>query len=150
MTDGLTLGINDSDQLIANASVRRWFKVTQDLAYTVFSTAATTQTALILTLPAGGIITGVKIKHRIAYAGTGITAYTLSVGISGVAAKYATAYDVLGTPVSESTFQISTGTFSEDHTNSTPVIATATSTGAFLNQATAGVADIWIEYAAAV
>lgn len=122
-------------------STLKWTKYT--VAYTALSTAATTNNITLFTLPAGGIIHGVKIKHSTSFTGGAISAYTLSVGITGTLAKYATAYDVFQATASN-TFQLSNILGSEDHTSTTAIKVAATSTGANLNAATAGSADIWV------
>ena len=118
-----------------------WLKFSK--SYSDFSTAALTNSITLFTLPAGGIVHAVKIKHSTAFAGTSITGYNVSVGITGTLAKYATAFDVLQA-VAADTFQISNGLFSESHTATTDVKVTATSVGANLSAATQGSVDVWV------
>ena len=118
-----------------------WSKYT--VPYTSLSTAATTNSITLFSLPAAGIIHGVKIKHSTAFSGGSISAYTVSVGISGTLAKYATAYNVFQA-VANDTFQLSNTLGSENHASATNILITATSTGANLNAATAGSVDIWV------
>jgi hypothetical protein len=126
-------------------STLTWTKYTK--TYANFSAAATTNDIELFSLPAGGVIHAVKIKHSTAFAGTSITAYTISVGITGTLAKYATAYNVFQA-VAPATFQIgavpSIGIGSENHTTAVSIRAAATSTGANLSAATAGVVEIWV------
>lgn len=123
-------------------SVPQWVKVGSAIAHTAFQTAATTNSITLFTLVPAGVIQAVKIKHSTAFAGAAITAYTLSVGIGGTVAKYASAFDVFQA-VSNTAFQLSAVTGSENHGAATPITITATSTGANLSASTAGVVDVW-------
>src|SRR5690606_15447082 len=53
------------------------------VTHTQFQTAGLTQNILLYSLPAGGLIHGVKLKNTIAFAGAGITDYFLSLGFVG-------------------------------------------------------------------
>lgn len=118
-----------------------------------FSTAGTTNTITLYTLPAGAIIHGVRIYPAQAFTGTSITAYTVSVGLSGTVNKYANATSVFTTGAT--VFQDSypaTGlnvpaavAGAESMTGTTTITATATSTGANLNAATTGEVVIWLQ-----
>lgn len=124
-----------------------WIKTT--IPYTSFSTASTTNSITLLSLPAGGVIHGVKIKHSTAFAGTGITDMTVQVGISGSLNKYASAFDVF-TAVSNTNFQLSNVVGSENHGAATTILITGTSTGANLSALTAGSVDVWVLMSKAV
>ncbi len=136
---GLTLNTQNDVGDITN--VPTWLMV-GTRTYSDFATAGLTSSIALFNLAAAGIIHGVKIKHSIAFAGGAIATYTVSVGIVGTVAKYAAAYDVFQA-VSGTAFQLSTTVGSESHTAGTSIIATATSTVANLDQATAGAVDIW-------
>jgi hypothetical protein len=125
----------------------QWIKVT--IPYTSFSTAATTNTISGYTLPAGGIIHGIKVKHSTAFSGTSITGYTIKVGISGETDRYTSAFSVFST-VSGTNFQLNSTFDSQDHGSTTDIKVTATSTGANLSAATAGSVDIWLLVSTAV
>lgn len=124
-----------------------WTKVT--IPYTSFSTAATTNSITLLSLVAGGIIHGVKIKHSTAFAGTGITAMTVSVGVTGTVNKYASPFDVFQA-VSNTTFQLSNVVGSENHGAATTILITGTSTGGNLSALTQGSVDVWVLMSKAV
>lgn len=124
-----------------------WIKTT--IPYTSFQTAATTNSITLLALPAGAVIHGVKIKHSTAFAGTSITAVTVSVGVTGVLNKYASAFDVFQA-VGDTIFQLSNVLGSESNGTSVNLLATATSTGANLSALTAGSVDIWVLLSKAV
>jgi hypothetical protein len=119
-----------------------WVHVGSALSYTAFSTAATTNSIALFTLPIAGVIHAVKIKHSTAFAGTSVTGLTLSVGISGTVDKYASAFSVFSA-TSGTNFQLSQSFGSENHTATTPITITATSTGANLSALTAGAVDVW-------
>lgn len=123
-------------------SIPQWVHVGSALAYTGFSTAALTNSITLFALPAGGIIHGIKIKHSTAFAGTSITGYTISVGISGNLTKYASAFNVFQA-VASNTLQFSQDFGIEDDVSSTNILVTATSVGANLSSASAGVVDIY-------
>lgn len=118
-----------------------WVKYT--FTYADFSTAATTNSLDLLSLPAGGIIQGVKIKHSAAFTGGAISAYTIQVGIVGTLNKYASAFNVFQAP-GNTVQQLSTTAGTENGGAATAIKVTATSTGANLNAATAGSVDIWV------
>lgn len=126
----------------AIGAVPIWVKVGNGLSHTAFQTAATTLSITLFTLAAAGLIHAVKIKHSTAFGGGAITAYTLSVGIAGTVAKYATAFDVFQA-VSNTAFQTSSVLGSENNGAGTAILVTATSTTANLNASTSGIVDIW-------
>lgn len=124
-----------------------WTKYTA--THTALQAAAMANDIELLSLPAGGIIHGVKIKHSVLFAGTGITDYKVSVGIVGTLAKYASAFDV-DTAVSNTNFQLSTTIGSENHGAATSIRLAATTTGANLDQSTGGSVDVWVLTSVAV
>lgn len=126
----------------AIGAVPVWVKVGNAIAHTAFQTAATTLSITLFTLAAAGLIHAVKIKHSTAFGGGAITAYTLSVGIAGTLAKYASAFDVFQA-VSNTAFQTSSVLGSENNGAGTAILITATSTTANLNASTTGVVDVW-------
>lgn len=119
----------------------RIVKVTK--LYSDFATAGTTNTINLFSLPANGKVRSVHIKHSASFTGGGITAYTVSVGIVGTLAKYAAAFDVFAAPGSG---QDTNTQGLESYSGATWLVATATSTTANLDQATAGSVDVWVEY----
>lgn len=70
-------------------------KYTVAYSNAAFIAASTTAPVTLFTLPARGKILGVNIKHSVAYAGTGISSTTVSVG-DGTSTynQYAAAYDI--------------------------------------------------------
>lgn len=122
----------------------QWAKYT--VTYSQLAAAATTNSITLFSLPAKYLIAGVIIKHSTAFSGGSISAYTVSVGITGSLAKYAAAYNVFQA-VSSNTAQLSGSFNMEDFSSATNILITATSTGANLNAATAGSVDIWVNTA---
>jgi hypothetical protein len=118
-----------------------WTKYT--VTHTALQAAAMANDIQLFSLAAAGVIHAIKIKHSILFAGTGITDYKISVGITGTLAKYASAFDV-DTAVSATNFQLTSTVGSENHGAATSIRVAATSTGANLDQSTAGSVDIWV------
>jgi hypothetical protein len=127
--------------------VPQWVKTT--LTFSSFSFAGSTNDVQAYLLPAGGVIHAVKIKQSASFTGGTISAYTVSVGISGNFTKYASAFDVFQSP-SNTTFQLSNSFGSENHGVTTSIRAQAISTGDTLNNATTGSVDIWLLVSTAV
>lgn len=120
------------------------FLVTKySLDYTDFSTAGLTNSIELLSLPAKGIIKAGIIKHSTAFSGGSISAYTVSVGITGTLEKHIPAFNVFQS-VGGSAFAIYSLFDIESFSAATSIKVTATSVGANLDQATAGAVDIWI------
>ena len=119
--------------------------------YSDFSTAALTNSIELFSLPAGGVIHAVKIKHSTGFVAAAQTTYTLSVGITGTLTKYCPAYEVDATanPVASNTFAVANTLGSEDQASATSIKVTATS-NVNLNTASAGVVDIWVWYTKAL
>lgn len=122
-----------------------WKKYT--VSHIALQAAALTNDIELLSLPAFGVIHNVIIKHSTAFAGIGITAYTLSVGISSNLTKYASAFDVFQA-TGGGIGQTSNVSDFEDVTSSTSIRLAATSTGANLDQSTAGSVDVYVLWGA--
>lgn len=111
------------------------------IPYTSVQTAATTNDVALFTLPARGKITGITIKHSAAFAGSSITAVSVSIGASGNPTAYASAYNILQA-VSNTAMQDDGGHYSVDFA-SHAVSARFISTGADLSALTTGSVDVW-------
>jgi len=111
--------------------------------YSDFSVASLSKDIEIFLLPEGYMVRGVVIKHDVKFQGTGISTYTISVGIAGNLIKYASPF-LVSTNVGDTNFQTSQDFFMEDWGNVTSVRAEAVSAGANLNQATAGSVEFYI------
>ena len=118
-----------------------WTKYTVE--HTALQTASLANDVELFSLAANEIIKGVVIKHSTAFAGTGITNYTLSVGVSGDLSKYQPPFDV-DQAVADTAFDL-TSTFDvESFASSTSVRLSAISVGANLDQSSAGSVDVWV------
>lgn len=111
------------------------------LSYTDFSFAGSSNSIVLTSLPPKRVLLGVLVKHSAAFTGGGISVYTLSVGITGAVARYASAWSVVTAP-SSSYGQLSSGMWCEDFVNATPVRVQADCQGAALSAATQGSVDI--------
>lgn len=118
-----------------------WTKYTVD--YSQFSFVGTNFGIDLTQLPAKRVLLAVCIKHSTSFSGGAISSYTLSVGLSGLSSKYASAFNVRQAPGS-SVAQLSSGVWCEDFVSPTTVRVQATSVGAALNAATQGTAEIWL------
>ena len=77
------------------ASIPGVFTFTIPYTDSAFIVASTTANRTLLTLPAGGKILGVTIKHSTAFAGTAVSAVTISVGdTNSTFDQYASAFDI--------------------------------------------------------
>lgn len=114
--------------------------------YTVNETdltaAATTEDETLFNLPARGKIVGAGVKHSTAFAGTGITAVTVSVGDSSGTTFYTAAFDIFQA-VADTTFQ-DTSLFKSSTYVARDVLARFTCTGGNCNAMTAGEVDFRI------
>jgi hypothetical protein len=118
-----------------------WFKFT--VGHAALQAAALTNDIELFALPPGAVIHGVKMKHSIAFAGTGITGYHLSVGLVADLERYSSLFDVLSAPAN--TNLLSTSTFeSPNQGGNTSIRLAAVSTGANLDQSTAGTVAVWL------
>lgn len=118
-----------------------WFRVRIDS--TAFKAVATTENIALFSLPASGLVHAVAIVPRVAFSGGGVTAYTLSVGITGTLAKYAAAFNVFQAP-GATVFQLTTTQGMESVTALTSLRVAATSTTANLSAVTVGSCDVYL------
>lgn len=127
----------------------RWQKFT--VAGSAFSGGTTgPESVALATLPAGGILHGVKMKSSVAWTGGSLTAYTLEVGISGTTDKYASAFDMFQA-VSDTTLQLTQTFATEDHGATTAVLLTANSTTDDTGNVSTGASvDVWLLISEAV
>lgn len=134
VSDGAVFYISGS-----NLSVLNWVRFTK--THTNFQTAATTNDIELFSLPAGAILHAILIKHSVAFAGTGITSYTISVGITGALTKYASAFNVFQA-VADTTLQLSSTLGIENWGVGTSIRAQATA-NVNLSNSTAGTVEIY-------
>lgn len=124
-----------------------WIKFT--VTHTQLQAAATSNNILLFTLPAGGVLGGVKTKHSVAFAGGSIASYTISVGLVGNLQKYSPAFDVFQA-VGNTLMQMSNVLASENQAATVAIQIAAVATGANLSASTAGSVDIWLLLSVAV
>jgi hypothetical protein len=124
-----------------------WVKATR--THLDFQAASMAHDIELFSLPAGGVIHAVKLKHSVAFAGTGISDYDISIGIAGDLDKYAPAFDVDNAP-GDSNFSLSSILGSENHAAPTSIRIEADSAGANLDQSTAGSIDCWVLVSVAI
>lgn len=129
----------------AGLATGQWKKFT--VTHTQLQAAALTNDIELYSLPAMNVISGVAIKHSVAFAGTGITDYKVSVGIAGDLDKYALQFDV-DQAVSATTFDITNVVGVENFSSATSIRIAGTAVGANLDQSTAGSVDIWLKIGA--
>lgn len=132
---------NGTITIAASTNSPGWTKVT--FSHTAFQTAALANTLTLATLPLKTVLHQVMIKQSTAFAGTSITAYNLSVGVSGSNSKYAIPFDVFQA-VSDTARSITQVEDVPSYSGSTTLQITATSVGANLSASTAGSVDVWI------
>jgi hypothetical protein len=125
----------------ASLALPKWTKFT--VAFSAFTAAATTEDIELVSLATRGAIHKVVIKHTTAFSGGTLSAYTLSVGITGTLAKYAVAFDVFQA-VGNTVFGFNNLPDMENFGAATSIRIAATSTGDNLNNATAGSVDVWL------
>ncbi len=115
------------------------------ITFADLTTAATTQAITLFTLPKGGIIIGVKIKHSVLFSGGGLGSMTVAVGdtATSTANAYATAFDVFQA-VADTTMQL-TNEFKAT-TNAADAVKATFTCNLNVNVATAGVVDITVFY----
>jgi len=112
--------------------------------YTDISTAALTNTANLLNLPAGAILESVTVKSNTAFVGTGITDLGIEVGFTGTPTGIATSFDILAA-VTDTNFQNSNFN-SPISFSAIQLLATFTAIGANLDQLTAGQVLVRVKY----
>jgi hypothetical protein len=126
-------------------SVPYWTKYTK--TYTDLSTAGLTNDIELFSLPAKTVIHKTVVKHSVAFSGSTIASYTISVGIAGTLAKFIAAFDVFQA-VAATTFSSAATTINQSPENFTSAVSVriaAVAVGANLSAATAGSVDMWVE-----
>lgn len=114
------------------------------VTHTQFQVASTTRDIEIFTLPAGARVESVTMKHKDRFLGGSIASYTISVGITGDLAKYASAFDV-DQVTGDQVLQDSDNFVMEDWVATTSVRAAAISAGDDLDKSTSGDIEIFIK-----
>jgi len=139
-TSGNMLG-TDGAGVLSWVAGAQWVKYTK--THSQLQSAGTTHDVEVFQLPAKTMIQGVVIKHSTAFAGTGITDYKVSLGITGDLTKYSAQFDVyqaVGAGVGQTTNVMDFESFSSP----VSIRMGAESVGAALDQSTAGEVDVWV------
>ena len=134
---------NDAVNLAQLNSNGLWQKFT--VTHATLQAAALTNNTTLLTIPAKNIVEQVLIKTSTAFSGGAISAYSLTIGITGSESKYMTAYDAFAA-VSGGNYNMAGNSVAGADLNASEAIKLfATSVGANLDQSTAGSVDIWVK-----
>ena len=123
-------------------SKTRWHKF--ELRPADLTAAATTRDIHLFTLGTDEIIEKVRIKHSQSFRGGALTAYTVSVGVTGDLAKYGSAFDVFQEVLTRNQ-QLSSVLGGLEENDRASLRVQATATGGNLDAATQGVVEIAIE-----
>lgn len=106
--------------------------------YTQIATASTTESLNVYELPAGYEISDVWRRVTVPFVGSGVTALTMELGVSGDSNKYGFSMDMLATGR-----KASENKNIESEISATNIAAAFTATGANLDQLTAGTVEIY-------
>jgi len=123
-----------------NASIFSKFTFT----HTQLQAASLTNDIEIFSLATQEMITAVVMKHSVAFVGTGITAYDVSVGIASDTDKISGPFDVIQS-IGDTIFLATSLNNIESFGGATSIRLAAVAVGANLDQSTAGSVDIWIQ-----
>lgn len=132
---------------LPDASSPKWFR--NQIGYSTLVAlggATTAGNGVVFTLNPFSVVEAVLIKHSAAFTGSGITGVTVSLGVTGDATKYTSAFDI-NQAAAGTTYQVSSVTAAaNDIAAGEDVRIFVNSVGANLNQLTAGQFEIWIKY----
>jgi hypothetical protein len=117
-------------------------------SYADFSYAGLLTDIELMSIYPGMIIHGIKIKHAVLFAASGLSSCKLSVGVSGALDKYASKFEMFS-GVSDTNLQISECFGTEDHGSVVSLRGSIINIGANLNTLSAGSVDIWVYYSKA-
>jgi hypothetical protein len=119
-----------------------WTKYT--VTHTQLQTAALTNNITLFTLGAKEVLQGMVVKSSIAFAGTSITAYDISIGIAGTLDKYLGTYDAFAAVADANAQTLAAMNAVESFSGGTAIKIAATATGNNLSASTAGSIDVWV------
>ena len=108
-----------------------------------FTAAAASDTDTVFSLPPGGVIHAVKVKHKAEFTGGDATAVGIELGIASDPNKYAVSFDVNQTP-SGTAMAVNTLLGTETEATSTAIIATLTVTDDTCDNLETGIVQFWI------
>jgi hypothetical protein len=135
-----------ANQIAANLNVPRWKKTTIDFEDVAALGAVASGDVALFTLPAGGVVHGVKVKASTAFSGGTLTKLDASVGVSGSSSKYSAPLDLVPA-ASDTNFGVWSEMDGETHDAAgTPLLLNVVATGDTCDGATAGEVDVWVLY----
>lgn len=125
-------------------TVPTWMKFS--FTHTDFQAASLSNNIEIYSAPARVNILGCILKHSTQFAGTGITDYKLSVGLTGDLARYLSLFDVDTAPADTKPTGYAEGYVGDQlgFGAVTSIRIAATAAGANLDQSTAGAGNLWL------
>lgn len=135
--------VNDTGDGLVLSNTSMWQK--KVISYTDLQTGSTSNTAAILSLPPGAVLTGLFIKHATAFAGTLITDVVANIGIASDHARFIENFDILQS-VSDTAFDNVILNYLNSWASSTNIVLQAISTGANLSALTAGSVTVYYAY----
>lgn len=152
VTDGfITVSTEDEDRAVQEdvASATTWIKFSK--AYTDFTLPSLyTESITLWTLPAGGVVHAVKLKHSQEWGGAvPYASITLSVGVSGDPSRFLLPFDV-NADVAASYYAIDNRIGGGAHGSTTAILLTIDTVGNQLVDINQGTVDVWIQYSIAV
>ena len=115
------------------------------IGFADLAAAALTNNFLVLTLPIKTLVTGIVIKTTAAFTGGAISAYNLTLGITGNETKYLPTYDGFAAVAGGNYDVASVATGAADIGATEALKIFATSVGANLNAAVAGSVDVYLK-----
>jgi len=124
-----------------SSSTPLWTKYT--VPHTSLQAATTTNNITLFSLPANTMIHQVVIKHSIQFAGSGLSGYTISIGIASNLTKYTVPFNVFQA-TSDTARSITQACEIESFSGATDIKISAVSSNVNLNQSTSGSVDIWV------
>lgn len=121
-----------------------WTKYTK--TFSDLAVADTFNQITLFSLPAKALIRSIVIHHTTAFTGGALSNYTVRVGITSDTTKYASHWSVFPASDGAYFFQLFHADEIENMTTATNILLTAESTNDFLNVATQGSVDIYVEW----
>lgn len=135
--------VNDTGDGLVLSNTSMWQK--KVISYTDLQTGSTSNTATILSLPPGAVLTGLFVKHTTAFVGTLITDVIANIGIASDHARFIENFDLFQS-VSDTAFDNVTLNYLNSWASSTNIILQAISTGANLSALSAGSVTVYYAY----
>lgn len=116
------------------------------VTYSDLSAAALLNDVLLMTLPIKGVPERIIVKHSASFTGGSLSAYSVSIGLTGELARFVDPFDVFQAPSDDTYADVEIIDGAPSFGGTTGIRIAATSVGANLSAATAGALDVWIKY----